>query len=138
MSETNIRTESSQNSSELRLTRRGKIAAAVAGIALTGGAIFGLSHEGADQPSKETGVEQTPLVPSEETRTVTVKQGEGVDDIVQRVYGIDAPDGMNQVVQNNPEYQEQVAGIEQAMGDDDVLQTGEKLELPVDYVPAEK
>ncbi len=140
--------------SEIKLTRRGKIVAAAAGVAVlaaTGAGINALNPVektkdavsaaadrigdafASDMDLDQDGKNQLPVTyVSDETIKVAVKQGEGVNDVIQRVYGIDAPEGTNQVVENNPTYSAEFNTIVEQNGGETMLHAGSVLELPKD------
>ena len=124
----------------MRLTRLGKATVAVAGVGLAALTMGGLNTVyGGSEPENTKPV--TPEVAqcfaahSDEKPTtieIEVQNGEGEEDIVQRVYGINAPEGSNQVVQNNPCYKDEVRAIRDQLSGN-MLHPGDVLNLPTEY-----
>ncbi len=139
--QTSSASESSQhNPNALKLTRRGKAAligaAALASVGLAFGAVKAMDSTPTEQaPIEKAEIEQCFAAASDEMPTtieVTVKAGEGVNDLIQRVYGINAPEGTNQTVENNPCYQDEYNQILEQAGSD-TLMNGMVLNLPTSY-----
>ncbi len=139
--QTSSASESSQhNPNALKLTRRGKVAligaAALAAVGLALGAAKGIDSASTEQaPIEQTEIEKCFAAASDEKPTtieVTVEAGEGVNDVIQRVYGINAPEGTNQTVENNPCYQDEYNQILEQAGSD-TLMNGMVLNLPTSY-----
>lgn len=127
------------------LTRRGRIAAGAGAVIFTLGSAAGinaLANSGDDNPTRPDKTHDIPeegpdFFATHDTKNVKVRPGDGVDQVVQRAYGIEAPEGTNQVVQNNPAYAEQYQAVVDANNGSDELSPG-KLPVPEDFLTQEE
>jgi hypothetical protein len=143
MSEIKVEDQSSP-AETIKLTRRGKVAAAIAGAGLTAGALMGLNAiaDSSDSRPQHDNVHRTtdempPYIGDADTKEVKVKPGDGVDRVIQRAYGIEAPDGTNPVVQNNPAYEQEYAAIVEANNGSEELTPG-TLPVPKEFYSQEQ
>lgn len=125
----------------------GRVATLGAAGAITAAALLGPNAvEGGNQNGdtnfiqdvQDEATEETPqYIPAEEEKKVPVLPGDGVNDVVQRAYGIEAPEDEHQVVENNPAYTEQYQAVVDANGGSEELSPG-KLPLPEDFLTQEE
>lgn len=133
--------DNTENQNSIRLTKRGRAAATIAGLGLATAAGLGLgsltdkSAENTHEP-KEKQVEV--FYADHDTVQVKVRPGEGVNDVIERVYGEEAPEGVNQVVENNPAYDAQFNAIVDQNDGSDELRQGQVLHLPKDFYTEEE
>ena len=92
-----------------------------------------------DKPARHEQTDVRPVIYADhDTKRVKVRSGEGVDDVIQRVYGIDAPEGTNQVVQNDPAYPAEYQAILDQNGGSEELRQGQWLEIPKEFYTQEE
>jgi hypothetical protein len=126
----------------IKLTRGQKLARRTGGLALltaaTAGAFIATNHDTGEGDMLDNIPKETPIIYADhDTKKVKVPSGAGVDEVIQRAYGIDVPEGTSQVVQNNPEYAAQYQAVVDANGGSEELRPG-KLDLPVDFYTQEE
>lgn len=88
-----------QDKGELRLTRRGKVAAWMAGVALSAGSMLGLAHHNGDADF------------SKEQHSVTVHQGDTVWDLANTIEGVgkvNKQDAVTEIQERSPDFDDGV------------------------------
>lgn len=116
------------------LTRKQRLGrtAAAAGLAVAGGVAM-FKGVGLPEVPQEPQPEAPIVYADQNTEEVTVLPGEGVLDIIERVYGDEVPEGEARAIQDSPTFDAEYQAVLDQNGGDGMLHEGQVLHLPVDF-----